>query len=143
MAVKLTPSQARKKQATNLKAATIDMADRINAVTVAPGVLAAKKADKMRQNINKALDDGTWQKNVAAVPLEDWKKATIEKGIPRISSGIDAAAGKVEAFYGEFFPYLDNVAKKVDAMPDLTLQDSIARMTKQVTEVSKFRKSGK
>jgi len=117
------------------------MPARINAVTEAPGKKAADKADKMRQNINKALDSGKWQRNVAAVPLDDWKKSMIEKGVPRIASGIDAAAGKVQGFYEEFFPHLDKIASHVDKMPDLTLNDSIARMTYQVTEASKFRKS--
>lgn len=139
MSVKLTPSEARIKQATNLKAATNTMAARINQVTEAPGVKAAAKAEKMKQNLVKAIDDGTWQRNVAAVPLEEWKSKMINKGLPRIASGIDASAAKVENFYSQFFPHLDKIADKVDKMPDLTLQDSIARMTVQVTEASKFR----
>ena len=139
MPVKLTPQEATLKQNRNLKASTTDMPARINAVTEAPGKKAAAKADKMKQNIVKSIDDGTWQRNVAAVTLEDWKTSMIEKGVPRIASGIDAAAPKVQAFYEQFFPHLDKIAADVDKMPDLTLQDSIARMTKQVTEASKFR----
>jgi len=137
---KLTPQQAREKHARNLKNSSQDIALGVERVTVAPGVKAAAKAQKMRQNLIQSIDDGTWAKRVASVPLDEWKDKMVNKGIGRISAGIDAAAGKMEDFYGELFPYQDNLKSKVDKMPDLTLDDNINRMTTYVRGMSNFKR---
>ncbi|GAI97559.1 unnamed protein product, partial [marine sediment metagenome] len=85
-----------------------------------------------------AIDSGKWARRVAAVPLEDWKAAASVKGSGRIASGIEAANGKVLAFAEQVLPVLSRIKSEIDAMPDLTLEDGIARMTKQVREMAKF-----
>ena len=137
---KLTAQQAADKQAKNLKASTQYIQSGVQAVTKAPGQSAAAKSDKMRQNILAAIDSGTWAKNVAAVPLSDWQSAMINKGIPRISAGIDAANGKVAAFFTKLLPYQDNLKSQISSMPDLTLEDNINRMTTFVRGMSQFSK---
>ena len=136
---KLTPQQAREKHAARLKASTGEIQNQVNKVTVAPGVQAAKKADKMLTNITNAITSGRWGRRVSAVSLQDWQDAMIKKGIPRISQGIDAAAPKVEAFFAEFFPHLDKVQAEVNTMPDLTLEDNINRMVHVVRRNSEFK----
>jgi len=138
---KLTPLQAREKHARNLKNANEDMRIGIEAVTEAPTLKAAAAKVKMKANINKALDDGKWERGLKRVDLNQWKTAMIDKGLPRVAIGIDASAQKVEDFYGEFLPFLDTVAQKVNKMPDVTLDDSINRMTTQIREVAKFKRS--
>jgi hypothetical protein len=64
----------------------------------------------------------------------------IDKGLARVSGGIDSAAAKVTDFASQLLPKLAEVGAKVNTMPDMTLEDSIARMTYQVREMSKFRK---
>ncbi|GAH61227.1 unnamed protein product [marine sediment metagenome] len=113
----------------------------IERVTVSPTHLAVKAKAKMKANIVKSIDDGKWERGLLRVDVAEWKEKAINKGLPRISIGIDEAAGKVEAFASDFLPFLDKVATKVDAMPDVTLEDSIARMTTQIREVAKFKRS--
>ena len=136
---KLTSSQIVKKHADRLKQSTAEIATQVNAVTTAPGIQAAAKADKMRTNINLAIDSGRWARRVAAVPLQDWQRAMITKGIPRISQGIDAAAPKVQAFFDAFLPHLDKVQAEIKGMPDLTLEDSINRMVHVVRRNAEFK----
>lgn len=137
---KLTPKEAQEKHALNLKASISYMEKGINRVTEAPGKKAADAQAKMKANLIKALDSGKWASRVSGVTLDEWKGKMINKGLARISGGIDEAAEKTEAFYDKFFPFLDKVAADVNKMPDVTLQDSIARMTKQITEVAKFKR---
>lgn len=137
---KLTATEFQEKHARRLKAAAPDIRLGIERVSVSPTSLAAKKIDKMRTNLLAKIDDGTVARRLNAVTLDDWKKQALNVGIGRISAGIDAPAAKVISFADKFLPYLDQVKSKVDAMPDLTLEDSIARMTTQVREVAKFRK---
>lgn len=137
---KLTPAEAAEKQGRRLKAATADIAAGVDRVTEAPGKLAAAKVEKMRAKLVEKIDDGTWAQRVGAVPLEEWKKQMKEKGVGRIAAGIDGAKAKVTNFYEQFFPFLDTVSREVGNMPDLSLEDSISRMTHQIRRTSQFRK---
>lgn len=137
---KLTPSQAREKHARRLKGATEDIRRGVAQVNQAPGALAAAKVDKMRQKLIEAIDSGKWETGVKRVSLEEWKSKMVEKGIPRIAAGIDDAAPKVEAFYDQLFTYQDRIAGEVNRLPDLTLEDSINRMTTWVRRMAEFKR---
>lgn len=136
---KLTPEQAREKHARNLKASVPDIQIGVGRVTEAPGKKAAAAKDKFRANLLASIDDGKWERRVAAVPLESWKADMLVKGVNRIASGIDGAADKVEKYFSELFPYQDTLHAKLDTMPDLTLEDSIARMTFWIRGMADFK----
>lgn len=140
---KLTPQEAREKHAARLKASTGEIAKQVAKVTVAPGTQAAKKADKMLQNLTASVTSGRWGRRVSSVSLTDWQDALIKKGIPRIAQGVDAAAPKVEAFFAEFLPHVDKVQAEIAQMPDLSLEDSIARMTHNVRRNAEFKRGNR
>ncbi len=137
---KLSPSEFREKHAKRLKASIPEIEAGINRVTEAPGQKAAAKQEKMKTNLIKAIDEGTWGRRVAAVSLEEWKEKILTKGINRISSGIDAAAGKVEDFAAQLLPHVDAGVAKLAKMPDLTLDDNIARSAAMIRHMAKFKK---
>lgn len=136
---KLTAQQIVKKQADRLKSSTTEMANQVRNVTEAPGIAAAKNQQKLVQNWNNAVTSGRWAKRVSSVSLDSWQKSMIEKGIPRVAQGIDAAAPKVEAFFNQFLPHLDKVEAELKAMPSLTLEDNIQRMVHVVRRNSEFK----
>ena len=138
---RLTAQQVTEKHNRRLKAASQDIVNGINAVTVAPGVQAAAKQTKMLTNLTAAVQSGKWANNVKKVSLEDWKSKFINKGVGRISQGVDEAAPKIQAFYEQLLPYQDSVVAKVRAMPDLTLQDNIQRMVANAEAMAKFKRS--
>ena len=137
---RLTPEEAQEKHARNLKASVPDITLGVERVTEAPGKKAAAKADKMLANLTKSVQDGTWAARVGAVTLEDWKDKMRTKGIPRIAAGIDGAAAKTRDFFGQLFAYQDTLQGQLRGMPDLTLEDSISRMTTWVRGMAKFSK---
>lgn len=137
---KLTPQEAAEKHARRLKGATQDIQAGINRVTVAPGEQAAKKQDKMRNNIVAAIDSGKWASRTRSVSLESWKKAATEKGVGRIAAGIDGARAKVEGFFSQLLPYQENLQNKVNSMPDLTFEDSIQRATEWMRGMKNFKR---
>jgi hypothetical protein len=112
------------------------------AVTEAPGAKAAKKSDKMLANLTAAVQSGRWAKRVGAVSLSDWQNAMTTKGATRLAAGIEAGKGKMEAFAAELLPFQDDLSKKIAQMPDLTLEDSIARATQWMRGMSTFKKRG-
>ena len=137
---KLTAQEFADKHARNLKASVTDITTGVQRVTQAPGVAAAAKQQKMLANLTSRIQDGTWARRVAGVSLQDWQTAMINKGVGRIASGIDAANGKVVAFATQLLPAIDSAKAKINGMPDLTIEDSINRMSTFIREMSKFRK---
>jgi len=136
--LRVTPAEFVEKHNRRTKAALEDLRRGVEAVTEAPGAKAAAKADKMRANLLEALDSGKWQRRVAAVGVDDWKRAMIEKGVNRVAGGLDGARDKVAQFAEQLLSHQASLKDKVDAMPDLTLEDSIARATEWIRGMSKF-----
>jgi len=137
---KLTPVEAAEKLATRLKGATTDMRKGVDRVAENPMEKAAAKEDKMKAKILEAIDTGKWAGNLRKVTLEEWKKAMRDKGIPRVAAGIDAAVPKMTAFFEQLFPYQDSLKARIKGMPDLTIEDSVARVSEWVREMGKFKK---
>ena len=136
---KVTPEQYAEKQARNLQNSLPDIRQGIERVSSAPGQKAAAAQQRMKDNLNKSIDDGRWAKKVAGVSLEEWKSAALNKGVDRIASGIDNAHDKQVQMAGRLLAAVDQSASKVRSMPKGTLSDSIARMTAFVTDMSKFK----
>ena len=137
---KLTPQEFAEKHARRLKGATEDIRKGVAKVTESPTAKAAAKSDKMLANITAAVTSGKWADRLRAVTLEEWQEKMITKGVPRIAAGIDAARGKVEEFYAQMAPFQDTLQRKIDAMPDMTIEDSIARATEWMRGMAKFSK---
>lgn len=137
---KLTGMEAAEKHARRLSAATEDIRQGVNRVTVAPGQLAAAKVDKMRQNLLASIDDGTWATNVAKVTLPEWKADMLEKGVNRIGPGVQAAIPKTAVFFDELFEHQDVIVGEIEHMPDLTLDDNIARATHNMRRMADFKR---
>lgn len=126
--IKTTPQAFREKHARNLKAAVPYMEAGIMAVTEAPTAKAAAKQDKLVQNWNAAVQSGKWKEGLGKVDLQAWQKAAIEKGLGRISSGVDGAAGKIEAFAQKLLNVEEGILVQMEKMPDLTIDDSVRRV---------------
>ncbi len=134
-----SPGASAEKWGRNTKTATQDMRDGINRVTEAPGVKAAEKQEKMRQGILDSIDSGKWADNVASVSLGEWKQKMLEKGVPRVSAGVDAAQPKVLQFHTQLADHQDRIDSVLDGMSDLTLEDGINRAVAQMRGMSEFK----
>lgn len=138
---KLTPVQAADKLIRRLSAATTDIRAGIESVKENPMEKAAASEDKMRAGVNEAIDSGKWKRGLLRVTLPEWKKAMLEKGVPRIAAGAEASRGKIEAFYAEFLPYVETVQAEIAKMPDVTLEDSIARAVHSMRRFAEFERT--
>lgn len=138
MPVKLTPEEFAEKHARNLKASVPDIRAGVTRVTESPTAKAAAKQDKMLANLTEAVSSGKWAAGLRRVTLEEWKEKTLAKGIVRIAAGIDAAHDKVVAFATDLIAFENTLMSRVGAMPDLTLEDSIARATEWIRGMAGF-----
>ena len=134
---RVTPQEYAEKWGRRLKGSTEDIRRGIGRVTEAPGIAAARQADLMLAKVTEAIASGLWANRVAGVPLDEWKKKTMEKGLVRIASGVDAAAATQVAMATELLANVDAAVAMANQTPRGTLEDNITRMTTFVREMAK------
>lgn len=134
-----SPAQVAAKWRDRLSASTQQITDGVNAVQTAPGVKAAAAKALWMQQVAASADK--WAARTAAVTLDSWKASMITKGIPRVATGAQAAAPKVEAFMTQFLPHVEQVAQRVRQMPKGGLANGIARATAQIQGNASFKRS--
>jgi len=133
---RLDPTAATAKWVTNLSNSTQAITAGVDAVTQAPGQLAAAKVTTWLARVQASAQK--WAANVSAVSLGDWQQAMKTVGIPRIATGAQAKQGKYAAFATKFYPYLASGVATVKAMPKVTLQDGINRAVAMINHNAKF-----
>ena len=90
------PDQLAQNWANNLGAATQRMQAGAQAVTTSPGQLAAAQQQVWLANTTAAA--ALWAQNVSAVTTQQWQQAYINKGLPRVGQGAQAAQASLETF---------------------------------------------
>jgi len=128
------PADAAAKWAQNLGAAGQAYTAGVQAVTTAPGQAAANAADRYIAGIQASLPK--FKANSAAVSLQDWQAATVNKGAPRLATGAQAAAPKMANVLGQLFPFIDQVRNTLPQRGDL--EANIARSAAFQRGMSKF-----
>lgn len=108
----------------------------VQSVTVAPGQLAARQKTQYVQQVQAKADK--WAQRVASVPVAEWQQATVEKGIPRIAQGAQAAQGKMAAFMGQLLPHIDQTVRSLPQRGDL--EANITRMAQFARGMAKFQR---
>lgn len=136
----LDPTLATQKWVNRMQAASAEITAGVNAVSVAPGVSAAKQANAWITRIQASK--AKWERNVAAVTLEQWKSAMIERGIPAINAGVTAKSGNYLNFANKAYPYIATGVAHVKSMPKGTLAQSQARANYFMEYMSKYTGGG-
>lgn len=139
MAVKVTPQQYADRWTQGLSGASQRINDGIDGVTVAPSQQAIKAQAKMLANVTQAINNGKWAAGLNKISLQDWQTAMKTKGVPRIATGAQAANSKMAAFAANLIPYQNTLQSKVKAMPNMTLQDNVARSTAWILGMAQFK----
>jgi hypothetical protein len=129
MAVKATAAEASAAWSANFAAAGTKYTAGINAVTVAPGQLAAAQKNLYLQNVQAAVN--TWASKVAAVDLNTWKQQATTTGVQRLGSGATKGAPKVADFMSKFLPTLSTIVGGLG--PRGTFDQNLARFTSYAT----------
>ena len=140
---KVNKKEFAEKWARRMKGSTADIARGVDKVTEAPAQKAIAKQEKMKANLIKAIDDGRWAAGLEKVSLEQWKAFMKEKGINRISAGVDGAGKKMEDFGAWLLDRVETGQAKIESMPDISLEDNINRMVTYIRHMSEEKYKGK
>jgi hypothetical protein len=138
---RLTAVEFQEKHARRLSAAIEDVRKGIDKVTENPCELAAAKKDKMLANLTAAVNDGSWERGLRRVSLEQWKDKAKNVGVGRIASGINAARDKVIAFAEQLLPHIDAGQAKLSKLADITLEDNILRCNEFIRHMASFKRT--
>jgi len=128
MTPKVTEEEFVEKWSRRLKGATEDIRRGVEKVSEAPSKKAIAKKEKLIANLMKAFEEGVWDKQLEKYGLEDWKKDMTEKGIGRISGGVDRSKDKMREFASWLLSRVEAGQRKVKEMPDMTLEDKLRRI---------------
>ncbi len=79
---------------------------------------------------------------MAAVTLEAWKSAMIDRGLPAINAGVTAKAGNYTAYANKAYPYINSGLAHVKAMPKGTIAQSQARASWWIDYMHKYTGGG-
>ena len=112
-----SPAEAAALWAQRLGGATQAYTNGVNAVTVAPGTLAARAGDTWANNTIAAKP--RFIKNSQDVPLGVWQAAAVNKGAPRLASGAQAALPKMEAALTRVFGWINQVKGSLPPRGDI------------------------
>ena len=141
MAVKVSAAEFAEKHARRLKASLPDIRAGVARVTENPTEKAAAAQDKMIAKLTESVQSGKWARGLRRVTLEEWKSKMIDKGVNRIGAGVDAAMAKTTAFAEELIAFENHLLPTVEKMPDMTIDDSVARAGAWIRGMSEFKRS--
>jgi hypothetical protein len=127
----LNATQITAKWLTNYQGASTAMTQGAQAVTVAPGQLAAQAAALWLQRLQASQKK--WSDHVGNVTLPEWQNAYVTLGIPRGQAGAQSKQGKYNTFITAYLQFLGNAVTTVKAMPKGTLAAGIARSNAMIT----------
>jgi len=128
------------KWASRMQAASETVKQGVQAMTTNPAELAIAAKDRWINGVQRAASEGRYEQGLSQVTLADIQRAMINKGIPNMMNGAREAQPKVQRFMSELLPYTAEVSAAVQAMPKGTLADSIARATRAIEMMAKFRR---
>lgn len=134
-------AKATEKQIRRAQNASTDYKDGVLSVTESPMAKAKKKKEKFKTNLNAAIDNGKWEAGLDSVSVEEWRELTAGKGAERYGSGVAAAEPKTRAFHEELAAFMVGHKAKIDAMPDATAEQRLAKMTENARGMAKFQRT--
>lgn len=125
---RVNAQEAARKWRERTAAAAGDYTRGVERVTEAPGAAAARNAQAALINYTEMINSGEWARRVGGVSLQDWKAATTGKGAQRLATGVQAAESRMSQAMADLLPQVDAASAHVRSMPNVTLEDRIARM---------------
>lgn len=137
---KISPADAAKAWVDGLSGAGSKMQRGVANLTVSPTASAAKAKTKMLTNLTAAVNSGKWEAGLNAVTLDQWRNNYLNKGIPRIASGAQAAQDKMTNFMSQLLPYQDTALQALANMPNNNQADSKNRMNAWFDKMVAFKK---
>lgn len=126
MAMRGTPASRSEKWARRTGQSGQDWADGVKNTTEAPGAAAAAKADAWQAKLSDPATKDKFKRNVAAVPLQEWKDKT-SSAQGQFTAGAAKAQDKMLRHQQAVEAHMEAGLRQLANMPSNTLEDKINR----------------
>lgn len=133
-----TPQQAAANWSRGMSSSTEKWKQGVQAVQDSPTEKAANRADAYAAGVQRAVADGSYQRGLRAVSLQQWKNQTLTLGATRIAGGAAAAVPKMEAFMTNWLPFIGQVVASLPPRGDL--QTNINRAVTVMNKAAEYSK---
>ncbi len=94
---------------------------------------------KWANQTQMAINNDLYAKGLSHTDINQWNAAAKTLGVQRYGPGVTAKLPKYTNFVNKFSPMLQSLMSTVDAMPNATQQDRIARSTAMQTGLAALR----
>lgn len=135
------PRKAAEKQIRRAQEAQQDYIDGVMRPKRNPMQAAKAKKSKLKSNFNAAVDNGDWERGLDSVSQEEWSRLASVKGGARFSGGVEAARDDIIAFHEENAANSAKVEAIIDAMPDDTPEQRLAKQRANAVERAKYKRT--
>lgn len=109
----------------------------VDNVNVHPGELAAAQQEKMKANINAAIESGLWANRVKRGTVADWKNRTKTKGAPRLGTGAQASYDKYQEGANKMVSTWQEIKETCRGMPSTTMAEKLAKVQYSIEQQKK------
>jgi hypothetical protein len=133
------PVRVAQKWARNLGAAGESIKAGVEGVTESPTAKAAAAQDRYLSGVQRAVTDGSYQRGLRAVTLQDWQQSMLKKGLQRITQGAQEGMTKMQTFMSRWLPHMDALKARISSMPKGTLSDSLERVRVAMEHAASFK----
>lgn len=131
MSVKATAAEAAAAWKTGFAGSSAKYTAGINAVTTAPGQLAAAQKAAYVRGVQE--NENIWASKVAAVDINTWKAAATGVGAGRLASGGEKGMPKMQQFMTNFLPVLSQTVSTLP--PRGSFEQNLQRFTTYATQL--------
>jgi hypothetical protein len=129
------------KWAQRTQAAAQDFTTGVQNTDKDPTALAIAQGQRYIQRVTDAFNSGKWANGLRRVGKAGWQAATLAKA-SNFSTGVAAAEAKVATAFGPLLAYETTLQARVQAMPNVTLADRIARATAWINGMASYNPPG-
>ena len=139
--VRVDPATGAKTWQSQFGAAGAKYTQGINNVKTAPGAKAAAALPRWVASVTSTDVQQKFASRVSSVTLQAWQAAATGIGVQRLSQGATKGVNKYQSFATQFYPYLSTGLAQIQAMPNVTLEDRIARANALMRYNAQFKRS--
>lgn len=106
-----------------------------------PKAAALKAAGKYKNNLQKALAAGSWEKGIAAIDPSQTAATIAKVGAAGYTNGIAAREGKIRAAIATLAPKVTAISNTIQGMPQDTDAQRETRMLENLRAMRKLKTS--
>lgn len=113
----------------------------IKRTDVSPPQAAVAAKDKWVAKMTSSEVHDRWANNLSLVTRQQWQAAAEAKGHARYTSGINASVDKYRQRMGAVLSHIQSGLDAIAGMPDVTLEDAVARSAAFIRHMAEFRRT--